>query len=279
MTIKRDVLVVDVSKYQGRIEPAQLKAGGVELVIVRAAGGLNEDPKFRQHADATLAGGLALGAYVWDDPILDSQKQVDFWASLFALYPGKISAVFPDYEQWWSNWGEWTQAVQKKLEWALVHSFTPDKLSQHLQKTSQLLQASWLGRMALYTGWGFVTSYAPKMAAWLGQYDLWVAHWGRQVVPGTVMSWEAFKADWLPTYNPLIPPGAREPIGHQFTGDKVLLPGMYADAGPRSPADVSLFNREWLFSGSVPIPQPVPEPLTLESLDRRVTVVEKKLGI
>lgn len=244
----RKTLAVDVSHYQDKILTEQLIAGGVEMVIVKAAGGMAEDPKFRQHAEATLSAGLKLGLYFWDDPILSSERQVAFWLSLCNLYPGQITSIFMDAEQWWSVWGEWYKAVAQKMAWSLVHRFNPDKLAAHFRTTMELLRMQWSGRLAIYTNWGFVTSWAPKMSAWLVNFDLWVSHYKRQCPKGSSMTWEQFKADWLPGYEPLLPPGTTYAVGHQFTGDHAMLPGMIDAQGKRSPADVSLFDGNWLGS-------------------------------
>ena len=41
--MKRDVIVVDISRYQQRLDLQELQAGGVKHVIIKAGGGITVD--------------------------------------------------------------------------------------------------------------------------------------------------------------------------------------------------------------------------------------------
>jgi hypothetical protein len=237
-------LVVDVSKYQELIKPDEMQL--VSMIIVRLAGGLTEDPRFRQHADSVLSSAKKLGVYAWDDPNITSQRQVDAWLNFLKPYEGYIHSIYPDYEQWWSIWGEWYQALQQKLAWNIVQKFDKTKLSLHYETTSTCLQKSTQIKQAPYTSKGFVDSYAPGMNKWLNKYPNWVAQYGYQPSKVVELEWEDLIKNWLPKYQVSVPVGTQNLIGHQFTGDRCKLPGMYDAYNRRSPADVSIFSSAWL---------------------------------
>ncbi len=251
-------LVVDVSKYQDHIVLDDMQL--VSMVIVRLAGGLTEDPKFRQHADAVLTAGKKLGVYAWDDPNITSQRQVDAWLSFLKPYEGYIHSIYPDYEQWWSVWGEWYQALKQKIAWSTLQKFDKTKLSLHYETTSMCLQKSTQIKQASYTSKGFVDSYAPDMNRWMGKYPGWIAQYGKQPAQVVVLEWEDLLKNWLPKYQVSVPVGTQNLIGHQFTGDRCKLPGMYDAYNRRSPADVSMFSKAWL-SDSIFTEQPIEIPI------------------
>jgi len=98
------------------------------------------------------------------------------------------------------------------------------------------------------------------MKNWLVNTNVWLAEYGYQPEKKTVVSWEDVRNFWLPKYTMSTPGG--NIVGHQFTGDKLLLPGMYTPYNALSPADVNLFSSEWL--NASPVIPPVielPDPL------------------
>lgn len=69
------ILGIDVSKYQGDIDWQQVKAAGVEFVIIRlgyrgyGAGGLGEDPMAQENYRGAKEAGLKVGAYFFSQAI------------------------------------------------------------------------------------------------------------------------------------------------------------------------------------------------------------------
>jgi GH25 family lysozyme M1 (1,4-beta-N-acetylmuramidase) len=70
------VLGIDVSKYQGEIDWQQVKAAGVEFVIIRlgfrgygTAGGLNEDVMAQENYRGAKEAGLKVGGYFFSQAI------------------------------------------------------------------------------------------------------------------------------------------------------------------------------------------------------------------
>lgn len=264
-------LVVDVSRYQRRIRADILRAAGVRLVIAKIGQGTAMDEKFEQHKSECDLMSMPLAAYHWPDPIQSARPQAEAVLRWIDKYKN-IRAICGDYEQWWSVWGTWYQAVAKKIAWAAVETLSPARISDVYEEYSEFIAARTATPLVSYTSKGFVTSHAPGMADWLARHPLWVAGYiygGDKVT----VSWDELEQKWLPkeTWSPLLPPGAGRVVGWQFTGDKLMLPGMYSDeAGiERSPADVSLFDPAWLdliIGQTAPVPepesQPEPEPLT-----------------
>lgn len=246
--MKRSVTVVDISRYQQRLDLQELQAGGVEHVIIKAGACITADALYKQHAETCLAQKMPISIYFWADPTFALAPQVELLLSLAELYP--ISYIWLDFEQWWSVWAEWYKAIQKKLAWSGVARFRPEKLNEFYATFAQMTAAQARRPVGIYTSYGFVTSYAPKMAAWLPNYDLWVAHFVQTVPQGVTLTWPRFLKQYAANLVPKLPPGANPErvVGHQFTGDRIRLPGMYSlPKGPvLSGADVSLFNADWL---------------------------------
>jgi hypothetical protein len=246
--MKRDVIVVDISRYQQRIDLQELQTGGVKHVIIKAGGGVTVDAMYHRHAEKCLANNMPVSIYYWADPTIAPDAQVQILLEEAEIYP--ISHIWVDIEQWWSVWADWYKALQNKLAWSAVARFRPEKLNDFYFNFVEKLKAGSKKPVGIYTSYGFVTSYAPTMSKWLANYDIWVAHFSKVVPKGETMTWQRFMKLYAPNFSPLLPPGANPArvLGHQFTGDRIRLPGMYSlpTGGALSGADVSVFNSEWL---------------------------------
>ena len=262
-------LVVDVSRYQRQIRADTLRAAGVRMVIGKLGQAFAMDTKFQPHRAECNQMDMPLSAYYWPDPIQNARPQAEWLLRQVDANPD-VLAVCGDYEQWWAAWGPWLEAIQRKIAWAAVKALDPNRISDVYEEFSEIFAARCEKPLIAYTSKGFVISHAPGMAKWLNRYPLWNAAyiWGGGRV---VVSWDELKRDWIPKAGatPLVPPGAGRIVGWQYTGDKLMLPGMYADdAGlERSPADVSIFDPAWLdllITGKpAPIPEPSPAPAPL----------------
>ena len=57
---------IDVSRYQGKIDWARVKAGGTGFAIIKCTQGVNTvDPEFHRNMRNCAAVGLPVGAYVY----------------------------------------------------------------------------------------------------------------------------------------------------------------------------------------------------------------------
>ncbi len=77
------VLGIDVSSHQKQIDWAQVKAAGVEFVMIRAAyrgsieGALSEDPYAQANYEGAKAAGLKVGAYIFTQGISVEEARED----------------------------------------------------------------------------------------------------------------------------------------------------------------------------------------------------------
>lgn len=250
-------LVVDIAQYTGGVDPLPLHDAGVKMVILKA------DQLFARNAKVLSNSGMPIAAYHWVDPTRDADQQVDETLNLIRASDLPVLAIFSDFGQYWSKWDEWFLAIKGQLEWSLVSRISGDKLSSHARQVFEGLEASeW--RVFGYTRASFVSEYAPQAAGWMSTYRWWLAYYlscGRQT-----LTWADFQTRILPTVNfiPRLPPGIikERVIGHQFTGDELMLPGLYADLKRTtySAVDISLFDDKFLEEiGAVPDPKPLPE--------------------
>jgi len=260
-------LVVDISHYDDHIDAQLLKDAGVAAVIVKSGSGMQRDPKFVQHGQAVAEAGLILMAYHWDDIINDPIQQAMFAIEDIASTGLPVKFIWADQEQWWTNWTAWLAARRGEIPYTAVPRASAANISLHNYKFAFILHGLY-PQSGVYSNYGFVTSWAPPVKDWLGQYPLWIAHYGHQPKGAVEITWEGLLKEWFPDYPLLLPPGSKEEwvFGHQFTGDAFRLPGVYGPANQSLPVDVSIFAEEFLnviSAGNVPPKPPEsPEPPT-----------------
>jgi hypothetical protein len=250
-------LVVDIARYTEGVDPLPLHEASVQLMILKV------DDFFERNGRIFTNAGMPIAAYHWIDPTRDAAQQVAVSLAVIRRSNLPVLAIFPDFEQYWSNWNQWYLAIQKKLAWSLVSRFGGDRLSSHAKQVFEGFEASGLTTVG-YTRASFVKEYAPPASQWMPRYKWWLAHYleyGSQT-----LTWDELKARILPTVNfsPDLPAGLTQNhvVGHQFTGDDLSLPGLYGDIQRTqySAADVNLFDDQFLTQiGAVPNPKPLPE--------------------
>lgn len=266
------ILVTDHSHWDMLIKPQELIDGGVTDVILKAGSGLTIDARFHNHgaAVAKYSQYLRLHAYWWDDPLVSGNLQADYAQTVLKKSGLPVLSLWADMEQWWSNWNKWLSARAGKLAWSSVPVFKPSSLESHCRSFAEAIAKIW-PVTGIYTGRGFITTYAPGMKNWLGNYKVWFAAYGRQPATPTKLSWRDLRENWLPNYDPIIKDTGvvkENLVGHQFTGDRCLLPGSYGDALglKRKALDVSVFQRSFMehlgevSSGEPVLPLPAPAP-------------------
>jgi hypothetical protein len=266
------VLVTDHSHYDVLIKPQELIDGGVTDVILKAGSGMTVDSRFLANgaAVAKYSHDLRLHAYWWDDPLVSANLQTDTALKTLKNSGLPVLSLWADMEQWWSNWQKWLDARFGKIPWSAVPVFSPLSLDSHCKSFAEALAKVW-PVTGIYTGRGYVTSYAPTMKNWLGNYKIWFAAYGRQPSVATKMTWQELKDNWLPDYDPIFKDTGivkENIVGHQFTGDRCLPPGSYSDVfGLRRKAvDVSVFQRSFMeqlgevSGGGLVIEPPAPPP-------------------
>jgi hypothetical protein len=246
------VLVTDHSHWEVMLKPQELIDGGVTDVILKAGSGLTVDSRFQKNGEAVAkySNQLRLHAYWWDDPLVSGNSEADFAAATLKKSGLPVLSLWDDMEQWWSNWDKWLAARLGKISWSAVPALRPVTLDSHCKSFVEALTKVW-PVTGIYTGRGFITTYAPSMKSWLGSYKIWIAAYGRQPSVATTMTWLDLRDKWLPDYDPIFKDTgivSENIVGHQFTGDKCLLPGGYQDilGLRRKTMDVSVFQRSFM---------------------------------
>jgi hypothetical protein len=205
---------------------------------------MSRDPKFEAHGTALANAGITLMAYHWDDITVDPAGQAEWALENIAKTGLPVKYLWADQEQSWVDWDEFHDAALHKIAWSEVRRASSKNISAHNHAFMKALASrTSKGLFGVYTNRGFASSWAKETKSWIGDYQLWVAHYGNQPDKRTEMTWAELKQKWLPNYKPALPEGAdaQKLLGHQFTGDRCMLPGVYRNATDRSSLDVNVF--------------------------------------
>jgi lysozyme len=223
-----DFFLIDVSHWDPNVDWKILKSNGVISAIVKATdgpGGL--DDMFHTHCNGAKADGLVLGAYHFFRPWIDKasiEKQHQFFLDKIASQPIKFIAI--DLEEYTKN---------------PANKVAPSVYSQRAKLAANYLKSHTGLPMIIYTRKSFIDNYAPQVYDWLGDFQLWLAHWrynasdlhsGHQTI-----TWNQLKTQHLPPFSgPTIPPSNSDWMAWQWTGEKYFLPGI------STPIDLNFFN-------------------------------------
>lgn len=269
MRITDPVLAPDVSLWVDHINAKEFEDGGCQSIVIglyrttiNGKWVLNATSR-KQCQEVVTNSSLALQVYYWDDIILNPQEQADWVAETLQIEGLPIKWVWADQEQWWANWNEWYQFRNGSIPASSVTKASPANISSHNLAFNQRLKSKF-PNMGVYTNKGFVASWALPMDTWLPDYAAWVPQYGRQPATATQMTWEELKANWLPTYDIVLSAGQlpAQVKGHQFTGDRCILPGSYTEQNLPMALDVNVFSKAFIDSlkGIIPEPPPLPHP-------------------
>jgi hypothetical protein len=262
MRINPNVLGVDVSDWCTRINAKELEDNGVSTVVVglyhvTQNGKRVLSPKSREHCiNVATKSKMVLQAYCWDDIIEDPTMQAEWLWNTMVVEGLPITWVWADQEQWWVNWVAYWNAIRTG-DYSKVPFGDPVKISLHFRKFMEVLYAC-TPRSGVYCNKGYVSSWAPTMDTWLPKYLSWIPQYGRQPALKTAMTWDQLRMSWMPSYDISLSKGQlpEKVVGHQFTGDRCLLPGTYDQYGRRMPADVNVFFPTFVSGGVQPLPPP-----------------------
>ena len=251
-------LVVDLSFWNtlSQADFNDLANNGIQMVILRSSFGLCQDTRLTTHLTHAQNAGIPIGFYHWFDPTVSIDRQIDFFISLAKRYKPALLAL--DFEQWWTDWDAWQQAINGKLPWDEVPSFPPNILSVRYRSAwNRLVAAALPAKLIIYTGTWFINQWCPQMDSWLPMANAWIASY----IPGMFQSWAALHsaADNLtfPSHSNL----HTVPLW-QFTSS--FIPnGKRIDVSRFFPPSPDLSFAAWLVASSsytTPAPQP-PKPL------------------
>ena len=245
-------LVIDLSLWNDHIIVDELVVGGVKSVIL----GLYkhwDGSKFVLNTNCQRIlnqlknSSFLIQSYYYYYPENDPVADADWYTNIILTSGVNIRFSWSDCEN--------AQAVMGADVRSEKYRIFTDRCATKFQKTG------------VYTNKDFIVEHAPDMDKWINKYPAWPAQYGRQPSVATKMTWEQLKANWLPNYDIILSSGQTNPVGHQFTGDKCILPGVYDYANQEQPLDVSLFTQSFLDSifGSTPI-VPIPVPVSSSNL-------------
>lgn len=84
---------IDVSVWQGEIDWARVKAGGVGFAMVRAGYGLAADPNFARNMEGAAAQGIPVGTYLYSRAVTTGEAEEEAAFLLELAKPYQI--VYP----------------------------------------------------------------------------------------------------------------------------------------------------------------------------------------
>lgn len=280
----KTVLGIDISRWDYEIDVPLLLNNGVKVFVIKIGQGQRDpkldgtDRRFKAHyANIGRFDDALIMCYFWPEITANPIPQSNWLIQMLEKYP-KIKYSWIDAEQWWTDWSAWSKAIKGEIPWSSVPKADPAKLSIFYHQF--YAEAKHFFPTGLYTNRGFVSSWAPNMARWMidEEAQIWLPYYGKEVPKNTHMTWGDFKQNWLPTYTPPLPwtpqketMDYKNMAGHQFTGDKVYLPGVYQDQNKKPIyVDVNIFSIEWIKNklgitiDPTIVSPPVPQPLTTQ---------------
>lgn len=152
---------IDVSKWQGDIDWAKVKADGIKFAIIRAGYGKyasQEDPKFDQNMKAAKAAGLKVGVYWYSYAVTvdEAYQEAEACYSVIKQYDFEYPLVFDIEER-----------SQEALSVATVSAII-DAFCSTMQNKGYYV--------SLYSYSSFLNTKVYTSV--LNKYDIWVAHYG-----------------------------------------------------------------------------------------------------
>ena len=164
------VLGIDVSKHQGPIDWAKVRASGIQFAIIRALGWSSAsnyyevDPYFHTNMQGALNAGIPVGAYLYSYAFSEAEMLEEINFILPALNQWKNSFTYPIYIDY-----------EDKLIWEKTQS---KEQRTNILRTGMnaLAQNGYLP--GFYTYYNAATTYINTQQLIDEGYDFWVAHYG-----------------------------------------------------------------------------------------------------
>lgn len=161
INIKKDCIIVDVSKWQGEIDFNKLRASGVKGVIIKCGQGSALDPRFIENWRKAKLAGLKVGCYWYYDSRIAPKRQAQIWADTMKLYGFGDLPHFLDYEE---NYGGDYAGILDFLTFLLEF---------------QALTGLANDRIGIYTGYYYWMQYGAHDSFW-ARYWMWIAWYGSE---------------------------------------------------------------------------------------------------
>ena len=168
---------IDVSKWNGSINWAAVKAAGIDFAIIRVGyrgsqtGALVEDPYFRKNIQGAAAAGLKVGVYFFTQAVTEAEavEEASMCLQLCSGY-GLSYPIFIDTED-----GARAQGLDAGTRTAVVNAFCRT-IANGGRRAGVYASTYWYnsklnaGALGSYTIW--VAQYAAA-CAYKGSYSMW----------------------------------------------------------------------------------------------------------
>ena len=159
---------IDVSKYQPKVNWAQVKASGVDFVIIRVgyrgygSGVMVEDPYFKSHIAGAKAAGLKVGVYFYSQAVTveEAVEEASMAIQLCSGY-GLQYPIYFDTEATGTGVGR-ADNLSKTQRTAIANAFC-QTVRNSGYKAGVYASKSWF--------------YYQLDYSQLSQYDIWLAHY------------------------------------------------------------------------------------------------------
>jgi hypothetical protein len=240
-------LVIDLNLWNDHIDVGLLSAGGVSSVILGLYKQWDGSKWVLNTNCQRIAGQLKNSPFVIQ--------------TYYYLYPENDPVV---ESNWYTN-AIATSGLDVRFSWSDCENaqvlMGSDVRSEKYRIFTDAC-ASKFSNTGVYTNKDFIVEHAPDMDKWINKYPAWVPQYGHQPVSPLMVTWDQLKSSWLPNYDIILSSGQINPVAHQFTGDRLELPGVYNYANQEMTLDVSEFTSAFIDSikNNIPIPTPVPVP-------------------
>jgi lysozyme len=162
------IVGVDLSKWQGEVDFAKIRAAGKRYVFVKVTqGATGIDPDYTRNIAGARAAGLYTGSYHFYTTDHDAQSQFANLSQHLDLRPGDLPPVI-DIE-------------------VLASNSLPD-LATQLKTFLDLIANRYVVKPILYSGLSFANAHLQG----LGAYPLWIAEYNDAPAPKLPSGW----TDW-----------------------------------------------------------------------------------
>ena len=162
-----DIIGVDISKYQGKVDFNKLKDAGVHYVFIRATEGITyQDADYVQNHNDAKAAGLRVGVYHFYETDDNPQAQFENFKNRVNLTSGDLAPVI-DIEK--------------------LHQKDDKNLVENLKQFLSDLESHFGIKPIVYSGKNFANKYLTGF----GDYPLWLAEYqmDQPVVPSGWQDW------------------------------------------------------------------------------------------
>jgi GH25 family lysozyme M1 (1,4-beta-N-acetylmuramidase) len=168
---------IDISKWNGDINWAEIKAAGVDFVIIKAGSSFGKDPRFEEHYANAKAAGLGVGCYYYSYALTVDEISAD--ADLFMSWIAGKQFDYPVYL-------DIEDPTQEVLDKALL----TEMCVTFIEKMQ--INGYFCG---IYTNRNWLTNLLHTETITLN-FDLWLAHWLNSGEPNWPSSFGAKTGMW-----------------------------------------------------------------------------------